>query len=525
MDDAGKRTSVNFLREKCSTKREVIDFVERIESASVEELAQAWRSRSLNTYSVDFLQEKSADTIADYLFSAIDTVTRVETRHRESHSAQDYGEQNPWGEGETMVSGEPNKSSQVGEIFENETDSIFPWIEALRPSKSGMEYTFDFGEVEEEDIVTCDNEGNILSMTPVKWIESLTSGTGKRSPAAIHTFLLTYRAFMAPIVLLRHLVHRFFYPVDASLYTNEELRSKLGPNGAPPLEKECDSMIKGLRKLKLKEEYKVQKIVRLNVISFLRIWITRFYKEDLSMDMNLRQHFEDFFQYMILTKPAGVLTWIRSLKAKLDALVVADASRLKNYSLQSRQAGASTSDTLIRKVESLPEINNVESIKFLSGILARVEALPFKATFTVEELEKTVTAIMGLHLVQLDTKQYRLRWYNRCFFGRDFVNALCNSRYNICAKREAATRLGNHLLRDGLIFPVCDDRCFQDDHLLYRFYNESDQDIRASAGSFRSSMFRDSYVEGSMNDVEAKASVTSNYPASILPVGGVSSKK
>ena len=181
---------------------------------------------------------------------------------------------------------------------------------------------------------------------------------------------------MAPIVLLRHLVHRFFYPVDASLYTNEELRSKLGPNGALLLEKECDSMIKGLRKLKLKEEYKVQKIVRLNVISFLRIWITRFYKEDLSMDMNLRQHFEDFFQYMILTKPAGVLTWIRSLKAKLDALVVADASRLKHYSLQSRQAGASTSDTLIRKVESLPEINNVESIKFLSGILARVEALP-----------------------------------------------------------------------------------------------------------------------------------------------------
>ena len=135
-----------------------------------------------------------------------------------------------------------------------------------------MEYTFDFGEVEEEDIVTYDNEGNILSMTPVKWIESLTSGTGKRSPAAIHTFLLTYRAFMAPIVLLRHLVHRFFYPVDASLYTNEELRSKLGQNGAPPLEKECDSIIKGLRKLKLKEEYKVQKIVRLNVISFLRIY-------------------------------------------------------------------------------------------------------------------------------------------------------------------------------------------------------------------------------------------------------------
>ena len=75
MEDKGKGFSVDFLREKCRTKREVLDFVERLESASVEELAQAWRSRSLNTYSVDFLQEKSADTIVDYLFSAIDTVT------------------------------------------------------------------------------------------------------------------------------------------------------------------------------------------------------------------------------------------------------------------------------------------------------------------------------------------------------------------------------------------------------------------------------------------------------------------
>ena len=58
---------------------------------------------------------------------------------------------------------------------------------------------------------------------------------------------------------------------------------------------------------------------------------------------------------------------------------------------------ASTSNNRIRKVESLSEISNVESIKYLSGILARVEALPFKATFTVEELEKTVMAIMGLH--------------------------------------------------------------------------------------------------------------------------------
>ena len=245
----------------------------------------------------------------------------------------------------------------VGEIFENETDSIFPWIEALKPTKSGMEYAYDFSQIEEEDIVTYDNEGNILSMTPVKWIESLTSGTAKRSPAAIHTFLLTYRAFMAPIVLLRHLVHRFFYPVDASLFATKKYSLNYALMKvmvrASMSEKESDGMIEGLRKLKLKEERKVQKIVRLNVISFLRIWITRFYKEDLSMDINLRQHFEDFFQYMILTKPPGVISWIRSLKAKLDALVVADASRLKHYSLQSRQSVASTSNNLIRKVESL----------------------------------------------------------------------------------------------------------------------------------------------------------------------------
>ena len=87
-----------------------------------------------------------------------------------------------------MVNGEPDESSQVGEIFENnETDKdFFPWIEALKPTKSGMKYAYDFSQIEEEDIVTYDNEGSILSMTPVKWIESLTSGTAKRSPAAIH---------------------------------------------------------------------------------------------------------------------------------------------------------------------------------------------------------------------------------------------------------------------------------------------------------------------------------------------------
>ena len=523
MDDTGKGFSVDYLRKKCRTKREVVDFVERLENASVEELAQAWRSRSLNTYSVDFLREKSTDTIVDYLLNAIDTLTTVQTRNRAIHPLQDEDDQSQVGEGKTMVSGKANESSEV----ENEADSIFPWIEALRPSKNGMEYKYDFSQTEDEDIVTYDNEGNILSMTPVKWIESLTSGTAKRSPAAIHTFLLTYRAFMEPIVLLRHLVHRFFYPVNTSSFVDEELHHKLRSNEsdgrASVSEKECDGMIRGLRKLKLKEERKVQKIVRLNVISFLHIWITRFYKEDLSMDINLRQHFEDFFQYMNLIKPSGVMSWIRSLKAKLDALVVADASRLKNYSFQSRQSVASTSsDNIIRKVQNHSDMKNAEFANYLSGILARVEALPNKATFTVEELEKTVTAIMALHLVQLDTRQYMLRWYNRCFFGRDFVNALCSSKLNICTKREAATRLGNHLLRDGLIFPVCDDRSFQDDHLLYRFYNESDQSIHAPEGSFRSSIVRGSYFERSIGGVETKASATMACPDSILPVGGVS---
>ena len=35
------------------------------------------------------------------------------------------------------------------------------------------------------------------------------------------------------------------------------------------------------------------------------------------------------------------------------------------------------------------------------------------------------------------------------------------ARKLIFAKREAATRLGNYLLRDGLIFPVCDDAPFK----------------------------------------------------------------
>ena len=302
-------------------------------------------------------------------------------------------------------------------------------------------------------------------------------------------------------------------------------------------------MEKQRRKLEIKNRKKLQMIIRLNVVSFLRLWITRFYKEDFSMDIRLRDHFEDFFQYISLTKPKGVISWIRSLKAKLDALVVADASQVKVYDVNNNNNNnndngddddgnnntndnnnnnnGENSNNIKRQLSS---IEFTESINFLSEVLKRAESSTDMSDFTQLELKRTAVAIQDLQLVKTKRRQYRLRWYKNCFIGKDFVDALCEKTLKMCSKRETAVLFGNYLLRCGLLSHVTDDHIFKDNqYAFYRFYsnNEIKEAIRQQALERKNTLLNVNSNESNTNIMKNFNSNNAKCPERILPVGGV----
>jgi hypothetical protein len=546
--------SANFLLKHFETNGQRLDFIHRLEKCSLEELAQSWRSRSLNNYNVNFLQTDSPDVTLEYLLDSINKLTNIKTRKRsrpyhDKPAAKKLNEEKD-STRENNITPQNNRrqssdSNTLRALHEEQALSLYPWIQELIPKYRNNKYDYDFSKMDEKNLLTFDNDGGVLAMTPMKWIETLTSAMEKRSPADIHTFLLTYRAFMEPIMLLKHLVHRFFYPIDICLDKDDDVYDFTNNSDDMPRHQSKPSNHDNIMsnnieegKLKIRDSYrrKTQRIIRLNVVSFLRIWITRFYKEDFSMDIVLREHFEDFFQYILLTKPKGIVSWIRSLKAKLDALVVADATKVKLY------YGASDDDYKNDNVDeteganddsSLLSAENVALFNFLRSVLKRAESSTDISDFTEGELKRTAVAIQNLHLIKTKSHQYHLRWYKNCFRGKEFVDALCDTKFDMCKQRMHAILLGNYLLQCGLLNNVADDHVFKDVHTtFYRFYSNDyikeairhtnnnntvrNNNNRSSAKNLKKNSY---YSKGKLIGKHVKNN--SSFPKSILPVGGV----
>ena len=92
--------TISFLQNK--TKGEIIHFINKLETCTLTELAQAWRSRSLNNYSINFLEEDTPSTTVHYMLDALDRVTHVETRHR-SKPAHTRGQRPTGKDGKNFV--------------------------------------------------------------------------------------------------------------------------------------------------------------------------------------------------------------------------------------------------------------------------------------------------------------------------------------------------------------------------------------------------------------------------------------
>ena len=128
-------------------------------------------------------------------------------------------------------------SASLRELYEDQAYSLYPWIEELRPEYRENQYDYDFTNIEEKHVLTYDNDGGILAMTPLKWIESLTSETEAFTSSYTYIFI-NISCIYGTFGLLKHLIHRFFYSVKL-------LRDGLG-------------MEKQRRKLEIKNRKKLQ---------------------------------------------------------------------------------------------------------------------------------------------------------------------------------------------------------------------------------------------------------------------------
>ncbi|MBT9312346.1 mechanosensitive ion channel domain-containing protein [Leptothoe kymatousa] len=84
-------------------------------------------------------------------------------------------------------------------------------------------------------------------------------------------------------------------------------------------------------------------------------------------------------------------------------------------------------------------------------------------------LERLVTQMRSDGGIDIQDRRFRLTVYANCFIGSEAVTWLTRTQN---ATREAAVRLGQALIEQGICHHVTDEHPFKDEYLFYRFYED-----------------------------------------------------
>ncbi len=86
---------------------------------------------------------------------------------------------------------------------------------------------------------------------------------------------------------------------------------------------------------------------------------------------------------------------------------------------------------------------------------------------TPEDLEQLVIQMRGADGVIIQDRLYNLKIYPNCFVGAEAVQWFMS---NLGLTLNEAVRVGQRLLKRGVIHHVVDEQDFKNDYLFYRFY-------------------------------------------------------
>ncbi|MGD1855314.1 MAG: mechanosensitive ion channel domain-containing protein [Leptolyngbyaceae cyanobacterium] len=84
-------------------------------------------------------------------------------------------------------------------------------------------------------------------------------------------------------------------------------------------------------------------------------------------------------------------------------------------------------------------------------------------------LERLVQQMRSEGGVDIRNRRFRLTAYSSCFVGSEAVTWLAKTQN---ATREAAVRIGQTLVEEGILHHVTDEHPFKDEYLFYRFYED-----------------------------------------------------
>jgi potassium-dependent mechanosensitive channel len=94
-------------------------------------------------------------------------------------------------------------------------------------------------------------------------------------------------------------------------------------------------------------------------------------------------------------------------------------------------------------------------------------------TLTIPEMQALVAQMRGDGGLEIKDRRYGLSVYAKCFVGSDAVAWLVQTQK---ATQEAAVRIGQQLMEQGMLHHVADEHPFRDDYLFYRFYLDERED-------------------------------------------------
>lgn len=104
----------------------------------------------------------------------------------------------------------------------------------------------------------------------------------------------------------------------------------------------------------------------------------------------------------------------------------------------------------------------------LAGDVTYVDGqLKLAAYATSEDLKQLVIQMRSAAGVSIKDRRHNLTTYRKCFVGSEAVQWLIG---NLGLTLNEAVRVGQRLLKRGIIHHVVDEQDFKNDYLFYRFY-------------------------------------------------------
>ena len=84
-------------------------------------------------------------------------------------------------------------------------------------------------------------------------------------------------------------------------------------------------------------------------------------------------------------------------------------------------------------------------------------------------MERLIQQMRAENGLDIQDRRFRLTIYPSCFIGSEAVTWLAKTQN---ATREAAVRIGQSMVEQGIFHHVTDEHPFKDEYLFYRFYED-----------------------------------------------------